>query len=126
MNKPRILVVDDERAVAFLLTRSLESSGCEVVSVADGLDAYEVALAEHFDVILIDHLLPGLLGQEVLQRWQQAGMTTPVIVVSGVTNEEDVVRCLESGAVDYIRKPFSVREVIARVKVQLRSRPTSG
>ena len=126
MNKPKILVVDDERAVAFLLTRALESAGCEVVSVSDGLEAYERALAEPFDVILIDHLLPGLLGQEVLQRWRQAGLQTPVIVVSGVSNEEDVVRSLESGASDYVRKPFSVREIIARVKVQIRDKPQHG
>ena len=120
MSKPRILVVDDERAVAFLLTRSLESAGCVVTSVSDGLEAYELAISQPFDVILIDHLLPGLLGQEVLQRLIQAGITVPVIMVSGVTNEEDIVRSLEAGAVDYIRKPFSVREVIARVKVQIR------
>lgn len=126
MSKPRILVVDDERAVAFLLTRSLESAGCVVTSVSDGLEAYELAVSQPFDVILIDHLLPGLLGQEVLQRLIQAGITVPVIMVSGVTNEEDIVRSLEAGAVDYIRKPFSVREVIARVKVQIRERPQIG
>lgn len=126
MSKPRILVVDDERAVAFLLTRSLESAGCVVTSVSDGLEAYELAISQPFDVILIDHLLPGLLGQEVLQRLIQAGITVPVIMVSGVTNEEDIVRSLEAGAVDYIRKPFSVREVIARVKVQIRERPQIG
>lgn len=126
MNKPKILVVDDERAVAFLLTRSLESAGCEVTTVADGLEAYELALVTQFDVILIDHLLPGLLGQEVVQRWRQAGLKTPVIIVSGVANEEDIVRSLESGASDYVRKPFSVREIIARVKVQIRDRPQGG
>ena len=126
MSKPRILVVDDERAVAFLLTRSLESAGCVVTSVSDGLEAYELAISQPFDVILIDHLLPGLLGQEVLQRLIQAGITVPVIMVSGVTNEEDIVRSLEAGAVDYIRKPFSVRELIARVKVQIRERPQIG
>ncbi len=126
MNKPKILVVDDERAVAFLLTRSLESAGCEVTTVDDGLEAYDLALAQRFDVILIDHLLPGLLGQEVVQRWRQAGLKTPVIIVSGVSNEEDIVRSLESGASDYVRKPFSVREIIARVKVQIRDRPQGG
>jgi DNA-binding response OmpR family regulator len=126
MNKPKILVVDDERAVAFLLRRALESAGCEVTALADGLEAYEHALAERFDVILIDHLLPGLLGQEVVQRWRQAGLGTPVIIVSGVSNEEDIVRSLESGASDYVRKPFSVREIIARVKVQIRDRPQNG
>lgn len=126
MNKPKILVVDDERAVAYLLTRALESAGCEVTALADGLEAFERALAERFDVILIDHLLPGLLGQEVVQRWRQAGMATPIIIVSGVSNEEDIVRSLESGASDYVRKPFSVREIIARVKVQIRDRPQNG
>ncbi|MDH3193979.1 MAG: response regulator, partial [Acidimicrobiia bacterium] len=72
------------------------------------------------------HLLPGLLGQEVVQRWRQAGLKTPVIIVSGVSNEEDIVRSLESGASDYVRKPFSVREIIARVKVQIRDRPQGG
>lgn len=70
--------------------------------------------------------MPGLLGQEVVQRWRQAGLTTPIIIVSGASNEEDIVRSLESGASDYVRKPFSVREIIARVKVQIRDRPQNG
>ncbi|MDF1596764.1 MAG: response regulator transcription factor [Acidimicrobiia bacterium] len=120
MDRPRILVVEDERVVAFLLTRTLEAAGYSVTPCADGLDALEIGLKEDFDLVLLDQRMPGLLGLEVLQRWNAAGRSFPVIMVSGITGEADVIQALELGAVDYIRKPFSVQEVIARVKVRLR------
>jgi DNA-binding response OmpR family regulator len=122
MDRPRILVVEDERVVAFLLTRTLEAAGYSVTPCADGLDALEIGLTEDFDLVLLDQRMPGLLGLEVLQRWNAAGRSFPVIMVSGITGEADVIQALELGAVDYIRKPFSIQEVIARVKVRLRSR----
>lgn len=120
MSRPRVLVVEDERVVSFLLTRTLEAAGYAVTASADGLDALEVGLKEDFDLVLLDQRLPGLLGLEVLQRWKAAGREFPVIMVSGITGEADVISALEVGAVDYIRKPFSIQEVVARVKVRLR------
>ena len=121
--RPKVLVVEDERVVSFLLTRTLEAAGYAVTGVGDGLDALEIGLSEQFDLVLLDQRMPGLLGLEVLQRWKAAGRDFPVIMVSGITGEADVITALELGAVDYIRKPFSVQEVIARVKVRIRERP---
>ena len=123
MSRPEILVVEDERVVSFLLTRTLEASGYSVTTSSDGLDALQVGLDTNFDLVLLDQRLPGLLGLEILQRWIAAGREFPVIMVSGITGEEDVIRALELGAVDYIRKPFSIQEVLARVKIRLRGRP---
>ena len=121
--RPKVLVVEDERVVSFLLTRTLEAAGYSVTAVGDGLDALELGLSEQFDLVLLDQRMPGLLGLEVLQRWKAAGRDFPVIMVSGITGEADVISALELGAVDYIRKPFSIQEVIARVKVRIRERP---
>ena len=121
--RPKVLVVEDERVVSFLLTRTLEAAGYSVTAVGDGLDALEIGLSEKFDLVLLDQRMPGLLGLEVLQRWKAAGRDFPVIMVSGITGEADVITALELGAVDYIRKPFSIQEVIARVKVRIRERP---
>ena len=115
-----MLVVDDERPVSFLLSRALGAAGCDVTVSGDGMDAFLLARDNSFDIILLDHLIPGLLGTEVLQRLKDENVTTPVLMVSGVTGEEDVVRGLQLGAVDYIRKPFSVPELVARVQVHLR------
>lgn len=120
MSRPRVLVVEDERVVSFLLTRTLEAAGYSVTACADGLDALEIGLNQDFDLVLLDQRMPGLLGLEVLQRWKAAAREFPVIMVSGITGEADVIRALEVGAVDYIRKPFSIQEVLARVKVRLR------
>lgn len=120
MDRPNILVVEDERVVSFLLTRSLEAAGYSVTPSDDGLDALQLGLDNDYDLVLLDQRLPGLLGLEILQRWIAAGRTFPVIMVSGIVGEADVIQALELGAVDYVRKPFSVQEVLARVKVRIR------
>lgn len=122
MSKPQVLVAEDDRVVSLLIARSLEGVGAQITTVYDGLEAYEVGLATNFDLVLLDQVMPGLLGVEVLQRWIDDGKDMPVIMVSALTSEEDIVRSLELGAVDFIRKPFSVRELLARVKVHLRAR----
>lgn len=121
MNKPQVLVAEDDRVVSLLIARSLEGVGAQITTVYDGLEAFEVGLAYDFNLVLLDQVMPGLLGVEVLQRWIDEGKRMPVIMVSALTAEEDIVRCLELGAVDFIRKPFSVRELLARVRVHLRA-----
>ncbi|MDH3260007.1 MAG: response regulator transcription factor [Acidimicrobiia bacterium] len=121
MSKPQVLVAEDDRVVSLLIARSLEGVGAQITTVYDGLEAFEVGLTTDFNLVLLDQVMPGLLGVEVLQRWIDDGKNMPVIMVSALTAEEDIVRCLELGAVDFIRKPFSVRELLARAKVHLRS-----
>lgn len=121
MNRPHVLVAEDDRVVSLLIARSLEGVGAQITTVYDGLDAFEVGLTTDFNLVLLDQVMPGLLGVEILQRWMDVGKDMPVIMVSALTAEEDIVRCLELGAVDFIRKPFSVRELLARVKVHLRA-----
>lgn len=120
MDRPSVLVVEDERVVSFLLSRTLEASGYSVTTSADGLEALELGLTNRYDLVLLDQRLPGLLGLEILQRWHAAERDFPVIMVSGVSGEADVITALELGAVDYIRKPFSIQELVARVKIRLR------
>jgi DNA-binding response OmpR family regulator len=121
VSRPQVLVAEDDRVVSLLIARSLEGVGAQITTVYDGLEAFEVGLTQDFNLVLLDQVMPGLLGVEVLQRWIDDGKTMPVIMVSALTAEEDIVRCLELGAVDFIRKPFSVRELLARVKVHLRA-----
>lgn len=121
MNRPHVLVAEDDRVVSLLIARSLEGVGAQITTVYDGLDAFEVGLTTDFNLVLLDQVMPGLLGVEILQRWMDVGKDMPVIMVSALTAEEDIVRCLELGAVDFIRKPFSVRELLARVNVHLRA-----
>lgn len=121
MSRPHVLVAEDDRVVSLLIARSLEGVGAQITTVYDGLEAYEVGSTADFNLVLLDQVMPGLLGVEVLQRWIDDGKNMPVIMVSALTAEEDIVRCLELGAVDFIRKPFSVRELLARVKVHLRA-----
>jgi DNA-binding response OmpR family regulator len=121
VSRPEVLVAEDDRVVSLLIARSLEGVGAQITTVYDGLEALEVGLISDFNLVLLDQVMPGLLGVEVLQRWIDAGKDMPVIMVSALTAEEDIVRCLELGAVDFIRKPFSVRELLARVKVHLRA-----
>lgn len=122
MSRPHVLVAEDDRVVSLLLCRSLETAGIDVTAVYDGLEAYETGKSGEFDLAILDQVMPGLLGAEVLHRWSREGIEIPAIVVSGLTDDDDVVKLLDMGAVDFVRKPFNVREVLARVKLQLRTK----
>lgn len=121
MTTRRVFIVDDERTVSTLLSRALESIGYEVVQSFDGYEAYNLGVHEPFDLALVDMFLPGLLGIEILSKWQKAGVEYPVIMVSGSNAEEDIIQALEFGAVDYVTKPFRVRELLARVQAHVRT-----
>lgn len=114
-----ILVVDDEQAIVEILKSNLEREGYHVSAAYDGVEAVELASSKHFDVILLDCMLPRMDGFDVCRRLR-ASITTPIIMLTAKSEEIDKVLGLELGADDYITKPFSVREVLARVKAQLR------
>lgn len=115
----RILVVDDEPAIRDVLAQYLRSEGFDVTEAADGLAALERAQADRPDLIILDLTLPRLSGLEVFRRLRATG-ETPVIMLTARVNEVDRVVGLELGADDYVGKPFSPREVVARVKAVLR------
>ncbi|KRK99908.1 DNA-binding response regulator [Secundilactobacillus odoratitofui DSM 19909 = JCM 15043] len=116
----RVLVVDDEPAIVTLLTYNLEKANYEVESAINGHDAVNLASEKHFDAILLDLMLPGLDGVEVTKQLRQEKVSTPIIMITAKTDEFDKVFGLELGADDYITKPFSPREVLARLKAVLR------
>lgn len=116
----KILVVDDEAAISTLLQYNLEENNYDVTVAEDGRTAYQLASQQQFDAILLDLMLPGMDGMTVLKTLRQDKISTPVILVTAKGDEFDRVFGLELGADDYITKPFSPREVIARLKAVLR------
>jgi DNA-binding response OmpR family regulator len=115
----KILVVEDEISLQETLVYNLKHQGYEVDAVGDGLAALEAARRIHPDLILLDVMLPGMDGFEVCRILRQE-MNTPVLIVTARDDEIDRVVGLEIGADDYITKPFSMRELLARVKARLR------
>lgn len=116
----KILVVDDEPAIVTLLSYNLKQAGYEVVTAADGAAALSLGLEQSFTCILLDLMLPKLDGMEVTKRLRQEKVRTPIIIVTAKSDEFDKVFGLELGADDYITKPFSPREVLARIKAVIR------
>jgi DNA-binding response OmpR family regulator len=116
----RILVVEDETAIAFGLQLDLKSEGYDVVIEADGESALRRARKETFDLILLDIMLPRKDGFEVCRELRRGGSKTPVIMLTAKAQEAEKVLGLEIGADDYVTKPFSPRELRARVKAALR------
>lgn len=115
----RVLVVDDEENIVEILKSNLEREGYEVLEAFDGPTAVEIALEEEPDLILLDCMLPGMDGFDVCRAIRNE-LPVPIIMLTAKSEEIDKVLGLELGADDYITKPFSMREVLARVKAQLR------
>lgn len=115
----KILVVDDEQPIADILKFNLEKEGYEVILAFDGIKAVELAFAERPDLILLDLMLPGKDGMDVC-REVRAKLQMPIIMLTAKDGEIDKVLGLEFGADDYVTKPFSTRELLARVKAQMR------
>lgn len=120
--RPRVLVVEDEPAQAELLAYNLEAEGCEVERAASGDHALLLVAESPPDLILLDWMLPGVSGLEICRRLRQRPETrgVPIIMISARSEEVDRVRGLETGADDFVVKPYSVAELMARVRGQLR------
>ena len=118
-NEKTVLIVDDEPAIVDVIYYNLIREGYNIISANDGLSAVEIALEKKPDIILLDIMLPGLDGLSVCKRIKNS-LNVPIIMITAKDGEIDKILGLELGADDYITKPFSVRELVARVKANLR------
>lgn len=117
--RPRVLVVEDEQAILMGLRENLEFAGYEVWTATDGPAALRTAVERKPDLILLDLMLPGMSGYEVCRRLRERGVQIPVIMLTARHEEFDKLHGFEVGADDYVTKPFSINEVLARVKAVL-------
>jgi len=126
MNEPTVLVVDDENAIRDMLRMALEIADFRCIEAENIHDAYTLVVDERPDIVLLDWMLPGGSGLEMLRRLKRGETTRdlPVIMLTAKTAEDNVIQGLDVGADDYITKPFAPRELIARVRALLRR--TSG
>src|SRR5918996_4025710 len=122
----RILIAEDEPRLASFLEKGLRSSGFTTTTVADGIAASAIARDEDFDLLVLDLRLPGKDGLEVLREVRREGQRLPVIVLTARGDPSDRVAGLESGADDYIPKPFHFEELVARIRARLRDGGTAG
>jgi len=116
----KILVVDDEKSIVDILVFNLFKEGYETVEAYDGAEGLRLAMEQDPDLILLDLMLPEMDGFEVCRRLREQGRTVPIIMLTAREEEANKVLGLELGADDYITKPFSVRELVARVKANIR------
>jgi two-component system, OmpR family, response regulator len=117
---PRILVIEDEPGIVDFVSRGFEAAGFEVQAAMDGREGERLALTGAFEAIVLDLMLPGRNGLEILAALRRGLPNMPVIVLTARGEIEDRVEGLEAGAVDYLVKPFSMAELVARVRAQLR------
>ncbi len=114
----KILIVEDEAPISNLISMSLEKAGYQCECVFDGMEAADRLEEEHYDLVLLDIMLPKVDGYELMEYIQPMGI--PVIFLTAKSNVEDTVKGLEMGAEDYLTKPFEIVELLARVEVVLR------
>ncbi|MBC3882594.1 response regulator [Undibacterium sp. LX40W] len=119
MNGASICVIEDDIKIASVLIDYLHANTYRTTHFVDGLQAFEALRTQNFDVVLLDRMLPGLDGVSLCQRLREFS-AVPVIMLTAMVEEEDKLDGLDAGADDYVCKPFSPREVVARVKAQLR------
>jgi len=127
MSHQSILIIEDDPALLRGLTDNFRNHGYDVRTATDGNTGLAAALGEPPDLVLLDIMLPKLNGYEICRQVRARGLELPIIMLTAKGQEEDIVRGLELGADDYVTKPFSIRELLARVKALLRRRsPNDG
>ena len=124
--KKTVLIVEDEKSIVDILRFNLEKEGYRCCAAYDGEAGLNAALTEHPDLILLDVMLPKMIGFDVCRTLREKGDNVPVIILTAREEEEDKVLGLEIGADDYITKPFSMRELMARVKANIRRTAMRG
>lgn len=116
----RILIVEDEPKVARALQQGLEAEHYEVLSAHTGEEGFQIAVTLDLDLVVLDVMLPGRSGLEVLAAWRQQDMKVPVLLLTAMDAVQDRVKGLDTGADDYLVKPFAIAEFLARVRALLR------
>ena len=117
-----VLIIEDERPIVEILKFNLAREGYSTLEALDGLDGLEIARTKDADLILLDVMLPGMNGFDICAALRQEGYTVPILMLTAREEERDKVFGLEAGADDYITKPFSMHELLARVKANIRRR----
>ena len=117
--KNRVLIAEDEKPISDIIKFNLEKEGYEIITTYDGEDALKKALNEQLELIILDIMLPSMDGFEICKRVREKS-SVPIIMVTAKEEEVDKILGLELGADDYITKPFSIRELVARVKANVR------
>ena len=120
MDRKKVLIVEDEKNIVDILRFNLQKEGYTTLEAYDGKAGLELALGENPDLILLDLMLPVMNGFEVCRTIRDKGLNTPVLIITARETEQDKILGLELGADDYITKPFSIRELMARVKANIR------
>lgn len=118
----KLLYAEDEKSMSEAVTDILEYHNYTVDAVYNGNDALDYANTEHYDGIILDIMMPGINGIEVLQRLRKSGNRTPILLLTAKAEIEDKIEGLDAGADDYLPKPFNMRELLARVRAMLRRR----
>lgn len=120
MHLGRILIIEDQIAILQSLKKGLEENGFLVETCSDGADGLALACSDKFQVIIADIMLPSINGIEICKQIREKGMNTPIMFLSALDSVEDKIAGLNAGGDDYLAKPFSFEEVLARVKVLMR------
>lgn len=126
MDNKKVLIIEDDPDIVELLSIHLRDLGCFVMTETNGQKGLLAAKEEQFDLVILDIMLPGLGGMEICRKIRQTDRVTPIMMLTARSEEIDKVMGLETGADDYLTKPFSVREFIARVKVIFRRKDDTG
>lgn len=116
----KILLVEDEPKLNEFIRKGLEQQGYRVDAVSNGSEALDLAATEKYDLIILDIMLPGVSGFDVLENLNRFGIQVPVIITSALSSSERVVEGLDKGAIDYIKKPFEFNEFLARIRAVTR------
>ncbi len=122
----RILIIEDDRKIAAFIHKGLKEAGFAVDHAADGVDGLFMAQTNPYDAIIIDLMLPGLDGLSIIERLRRKKIQTPVIILSARRSVDDRVKGLQAGGDDYLTKPFSFSELLARVQALIRRATQAG
>ena len=122
----KVLIIEDDPLIAARVSKHLIASGFLTHCEVDGVSAHFAGTGKEFDAILLDLGLPAMDGVELLRRWREEGISTPVVVLTARTSKQDIVNTLEAGADDYVTKPFDLDEVVARLRAAIRRHKAQG